>query len=101
MGERAHAALDESADDRERAVRNRDLVTMLALTGARGAELFADPRDEHRNGLRWHDIDLDRGIAVVFGKTRECQPIPLTNRVVKSLGRYRIVLDPGSEVVLR
>ena len=70
---------------------------MLALTGARGAELFADPRDEHRNGLRWNDVNLEKGIATVFGKTRERQPIPLTDRVVESLKRYRTVLDPASE----
>ena len=97
VGEQTHDALDESADDRERAFRDRALVTMLALTGARGAELFADPRDEHRNGLRWDDVDLERGIADVFGKTRERQPIPLTDRVVESLERYRKVLDPATE----
>jgi integrase len=96
VGERAHDALEESADDRERAFRDRALVTMLALTGARGAELFADPRDEHRNGLRWNDVDLEKGIATVFGKTRERQPIPLTDRVVESLERYRKVLDPAT-----
>jgi integrase len=97
VGERAHDALDESADDRERAFRDRAIVTMLALTGARGAELFADPRDEHRNGLRWDDVNLEKGIATVFGKTRERQPIPLTDRVVESLKRYRKVLDPATE----
>ena len=70
---------------------------MLALTGARGAELFADPSDEHRNGLRWEDVNLERGIADVFGKTRERQPIPLTDRVIDALERYRAVLDPAGE----
>ena len=97
VNERAHAALDESADERERAFRDRAVVTMLALTGARGAELFNDPRDDHRNGLRWADVDLDRGIARVFGKTREQQPIPLTARVVESLERHRTVQDPATE----
>ncbi len=69
---------------------------MLALTGARGAELFADPRDEHRSGLRWDDVNLEKGITTVFGKTRERQPIPLTDRVVESLERYRKVLDPAT-----
>ena len=97
VGERAHAALDESVDARERAFRDRAIVTMLALTGARGAELFADPRDEHRNGLQWEDVNLERGIADVFGKTRERQPIPLTDRVIDALERYRAVLDPAGE----
>jgi integrase len=96
VNERAHAALDESTDTRERAFRDRAVVTMLALTGARGAELFNDPRDEYRNGLRWTDVDLDRGVAEVFGKTRERQPIPLTDQVVECLERYRTVLDPAT-----
>jgi len=94
---RAYATLEESADARERAFRDRAIVTMLALTGARGAELFADPRDDHRSGLRWEDIDLEQGIAVVFGKTREQQPIPLTDRVVGALTRYHSVLSPADE----
>ena len=97
VNERAHAALNESTDERERAFRDRAVVTMLALTGARGAELFNDPRDDHRNGLRWADVDLDRGIARVFGKTREQQPIPLTDRVVESLERHCTVQDPATE----
>ena len=95
--ERAYATLEGADDDRERAFRDRAIVTMLGLTGARGAELFADPRDDHRNGLRSEDVDLERGIAVVFGKTRERQPIPLTDRVVDALKRHQSVLDPAGE----
>ena len=97
VNDRTHDALDGSADDRERAFRDRAVVTVLALTGARGAELFADPRDDHRNGLRWSDVDLDRGITVVFGKTRERQPVPLLDRVVDALDRHRRVLDPPTD----
>ncbi|WP_338737888.1 tyrosine-type recombinase/integrase [Haloplanus salilacus] len=97
VSERAHAALNESADAREQAFRDRAIVTMLALTGARGAELFADPRDDHRSGLKWNHVDLEKGIATVFGKTRERQPIPLTDRVVESLEQYQKVLDPATE----
>ncbi|MFB6177194.1 MAG: tyrosine-type recombinase/integrase, partial [Halobaculum sp.] len=92
---RAHDSLDgETEVDRTTAFRDRALVTMLALTGARGAELFAAPRDDDRQGLRWNDVDLDRGVAVVFGKTREEQPIPLLDRVTEVLDRYRRVLNP-------
>jgi integrase len=97
VDERAYATLEESADDRERAFRDRAVVTTLALTGARGAELFADPRDDHRDGLRWEDVDLERGVAVVFGKTRERQPIPLTDRVLDALERHRSVSNPAGE----
>lgn len=97
VSERCHEALDESAESRARAFRDRAVVTMLALTGARGAELFNDPRDDHRNGLRWRDVDLENGVATVFGKTREQQPIPLTDRVVDALRRYYSVQDPPTD----
>jgi integrase len=97
VNEAAHDTLDESSKTRRRAFRDRAVATMLALTGARGAELFADPRDDHRNGLRWDDVDLERGVATVFGKTREPQPIPLMERVVDSLEAYRGVLEPTSD----
>jgi integrase len=97
VSERCHDALDETVDSRGRAFRDRAVVTMLALTGARSAELFNDPRDDHRNGLRWRDVDLDSGIATVFGKTREQQPIPLTDRVVDALERYYSVQDPPTD----
>jgi integrase len=70
---------------------------MLALTGARSAELFADPRDDHRNGLRWSDVNLEDGVATVFGKTREVQAIPLLERVQQALEAYRNVLEPATE----
>ena len=42
-------------------------------------------------------VDLERGIAVVFGKTRERQPIPLTDRVLDALKRHHSVLNPAGE----
>jgi len=77
--------------------RDRAVVAVLAFTGVRGAEVFADPRDEHRDGLRWGDVDLDRGVARVLGKTRECQSVALTDGVVDALDRYRRVLAPPTD----
>jgi hypothetical protein len=48
VGARAHDALDESADARERRVRDPTLVTMLAVTATRGAEPFADRGTDRR-----------------------------------------------------
>lgn len=95
--ERVHRLFDTGNNARVWAYRDRATVSMLALSGARGAELFADPRDDHRDGLRWRDVDLDRGIATVFGKTRERQPIALVDEVVDYLDRYHRVLDPASD----
>ena len=77
--------------------RDRAVVAVLAFTGVRGAEVFSDPRDEHRDGLRWADVDLDRGVASVLGKTRERQAVALTDDVVHALGQYRRVLDPATD----
>lgn len=93
--DRTHAALEESDDDVERVFRDRAIVTVLALTGAWGAELFSDPRDEHQNGLRWKDVNLTQGVTTVFGKNRKRQQIPLTNRVVDALEQYKLVLNPA------
>ncbi|MFC6728929.1 tyrosine-type recombinase/integrase, partial [Natronoarchaeum mannanilyticum] len=61
LDERVRVELDESQDPDPTPFRDRAVVAMLAFTGVRGAEVFADPRDEHRDGLRWGDVDLDRG----------------------------------------
>jgi Site-specific recombinase XerD len=90
VDERAYATLEESADDRERAFRDRAIVTMLALTGARGAELFADPRDEHRNGLWWEDVDLERGLPSCSGRLANDSRSPsliASLRVLSGTGR--------------
>jgi len=57
--------------DVEAAFRDRAIVVMLDGTGARGAELFADPKDDKRNGLQWKDIDFDERLIEVYGKSRE------------------------------
>ncbi|WP_256392053.1 hypothetical protein [Natronoarchaeum rubrum] len=50
---------------------------VVALSGARGAEVFRDKNDDYREGLRWKDVDLDRGIFEVFGETHENQEVAL------------------------
>ena len=77
--------------------RDRAVVAVLAFTGVRGAEVFSDPRDEHRDGLRWADVDLERGVASVLGKTRERQAVALTDDVVHALDQYRRVLEPATD----
>lgn len=94
---RARKSLECNDIDQQQAYRDRALVMMLALTGARGAELFSDPRDPERNGLTWGGIDLDDGVATVLGKKREEELIPLTNRVAERLSRYKDVQKPASE----
>lgn len=97
LDERVRVELDESQDLDPTPFRDRAVVAMLAFTGVRGAEVFADPRDEHRDGLCWGGVDLDRGVARVLGKTRERQSVALTDGVVDALDRYRRVLAPPTD----
>lgn len=94
---RAEAALEDDDTDTETAFRDRALVYVVALSGARGAELFRDPEDKRRDGIRWSDVDFDRGLVHVLGKTREYEWIQLPSDAVDRLERYRRVADPPTD----
>ncbi|WP_101298356.1 tyrosine-type recombinase/integrase [Halegenticoccus soli] len=94
VDERAAASLDGDRSDRLLAFRDRALVYTLALTGVRGAEVFRDPGDDRRRGLRWDDVDFDRGLLRVFGKSREFEWAQLPRDAADRLRRYRRALDP-------
>jgi integrase len=79
------------------AMRDRALLVLLAYSGARGAELCREPGDEKRTGLAWDDLDWDRGLIAVLGKTRKPETALLTDRIRAPLRRYRDALDPASE----
>jgi integrase len=97
LDERVRAELNKPQDPDPTPFRDRAVVAVLSFTGVRGAEVFTDPRDEHRDGLRWGDVDLDRGVARVLGKTRERQSVALTDGVVDALDRYRRILAPPTD----
>lgn len=98
VNRRVDEALDEG-DGRAAllAARDRLLFLLLAYSGARGAELLRDPGDEKRAGIRWGDIEPDRGAIRVLGKTREQQDALLSARVEGSLDRYERLLEPASD----
>lgn len=99
VGQLAEASIDsDEATHQERvmAYRDRALAAMLAFSGVRGAEVLRDPKDRHRPGLTWSDLDLEEGRVEVFGKTREYQTVPLTDRVCQYLDRLQRVMDPPS-----
>ncbi|WP_129116646.1 tyrosine-type recombinase/integrase [Halegenticoccus tardaugens] len=97
VDERATASLDGDRSERRLAFRDRAIVYVLALTGVRGAEVFRDPGDDNRPGLRWVDVDFDRGLLRVFGKSREFEWTQLPRDAADRLRRYRKVLDPPSD----
>ncbi len=70
---------------------------MLDGTGARGAELFADPKDEKRNGLHWSDVDFDERLIEVYGKSRGYEDAPFPASVHDVLERWRRLQGPPTD----
>ncbi|MFC7216232.1 tyrosine-type recombinase/integrase [Saliphagus sp. GCM10025334] len=98
VDDRVDHALDEEADvSRERAFRDRAVVYLLGLSGVRGAEVFAEPSDDKRNGITWGDVQLNAGAVRVLGKSREYEYAQLPERAATTLERYRTVLDPPTD----
>ncbi|MFC6809817.1 tyrosine-type recombinase/integrase, partial [Natrialbaceae archaeon GCM10025810] len=96
--ERVQMARDEVIDvPLERAYRDRTIVILLAELGLRGAECFRDSNDDERPGLRWGDVDLERGRLVVFGKSREREPVGLTEAAHDALSRLERVQKPPTD----
>ncbi len=96
--ERVDMALEGTIrTDPKTAFRDRAIVAMLDGTGARGAELFADPKDDKRDGLRWADVDFDRRMIEVYGKSREYEEAPFPKSVHDVLERWREYQDPPSD----
>ncbi|WP_459890815.1 tyrosine-type recombinase/integrase [Halostagnicola bangensis] len=96
---RVDRAYDDDKIDLERAYRDRAFVILLALAGLRGAEAFADPHDDRRNGLTWEDVELDdeRGRVTVLGKSRQYERVGLPARAKDALERHRAILEPPSD----
>ncbi|WP_436348149.1 hypothetical protein [Natronorubrum sp. FCH18a] len=82
--------------------RDRVIVTILSLTGVRGAEVFAVSRDNRRNGITWDDVDLEGNTITVLGKVRRedkdpYQQAQLPPRAASALEKYKRVLKPPTE----
>ena len=98
VDDRVQRALDDEADvSRERAYRDRAIVYLLALSGVRGAEVFAEPSDEKRTGITWGDVELDAGAIRVLGKSRSYEYAQLPEKAAAALERYRPVLKPPTD----
>lgn len=95
--ERVDRSYDDDSIDTERAYRDRAIVTLLALAGLRGAEMFRDPNDDRRDGLSWTDVDLASGELEVFGKSRTHETVGMASRVRTALERYYRVADPPTD----
>ncbi|WP_224268884.1 tyrosine-type recombinase/integrase [Haloprofundus salinisoli] len=89
--------VQSDGSDREirRAFRNRALVSLLALSGVRGGEVFAATADKRRVGLRWTDVNLDANAVRVFGKSREYEYAQLPERAGAALLDHRERCEPA------
>lgn len=89
-------SLESDEIDTTKAYRDRALVYVLAYSGCRGAELLCVPSDERRMGLRWRDVDLERGLLDVLGKSRDQDepPAPLLSPAQDPLQRWREHCEP-------
>ena len=97
VDERAHDAADEKGLDAIREFRDRALVYVLCYSGVRGGEIFADPKDGRRNGLRWGDVSLEDRKMTVLAKKQDWSDRSLTEQAINPISRYREVLDPAGD----
>jgi integrase len=97
--DRAYGAVDEQGYDALVERRDHALVAVLAYTGVRGAEVLRHPDDDRdgRDGLRWGDVDLERGVMQVLGKSQRREPALLPDRAADPLRQWRRVQRPASE----
>ncbi|WP_440767145.1 tyrosine-type recombinase/integrase [Natronorubrum sp. DTA7] len=94
VDERAHDALDEQGFGAIRAFRDRALVYVLCYSGVRGGEIFADPKDDRRNGLRWGDVSLEDRRMTVLAKKQDWSDRSLTKQAINPMSRYKRIVDP-------
>lgn len=94
---RVDEAYDDDDLDVETVYRDRALVTLLALSGVRGAEVFRDPNDDLRNGLQWSDVDFEQNTITVFGKSRTYEGVGLFETTRDALDRWHQVQDPPTD----
>ncbi len=94
---RFETAVDDGWMDAETAMRDRALVATLAYSGARGAEVFADPQNDRRNGLFWRDLDLEASEARVLGKSQDIETVVLLEPATKRLRAHKRRQNPPNE----
>ncbi|PCR88722.1 tyrosine-type recombinase/integrase [Natrinema ejinorense] len=97
VDERAHDAADEKGVGAIHEFRDRALVYVLCYSGVRGGEIFADPKDDRRNGLTWGDVSLEDRKMTVLAKKQDWSDRSLTKQAINPMSRYRRILDPAGD----
>lgn len=88
---------EDGERDAIRACRDRVVAYILAYTGVRASEVFADPDDERRTGLRWGEVNIEDGSITIFRKKQGWDTAPLPEPVIHPFTIYERVLDPPSD----
>ncbi|WP_276302642.1 tyrosine-type recombinase/integrase [Halorussus lipolyticus] len=97
VNERAYEAIDEQGGDALAEVRDRAFVATIAYSGVRGGEVLRDRNDDRRDGVRWRDIDLNRGTMTILEKgSQEYKETGVPEQAVSALDRWKYVFDPPS-----
>lgn len=99
VDECAREAIDDRGSDAVSEVRDRALVSVVAMTGVRGVEVFRSRHDDRdgRQGLRWRDVHLDDAYLDVLGKSGESEEVPLPRQCRPAVERWASLLDPDPE----
>ncbi len=97
VNKKASEAVEKEGYGAVKEFRDRVVVYMLCYTGVRGGEVFADTKDDRRNGLRWGDVSLEDQKFTVYAKKQEWSDRAITDQVVGPLERYEQILQPGSD----
>jgi hypothetical protein len=87
---------DDGRAERVSRLREYALVSLVAHSDVRGAELFRVPKDDRRTGATWDDVDFYAGTIRVLGRAQRPEDVILTAPVRTPLRRYRVALDPPS-----
>jgi integrase len=99
MNERVREASSYSSWEARQEYQERALVSLLAFSAARGAEVLRHPDDERdgRQGLRWSNVHLEDNRMQILRKNGVWMYAQLPRQAVKYLDRHKRVQEPPHE----
>jgi integrase len=102
VSERAHDAVDADPKGQaaRQALRDRALVGLLYFSAARVGEVARRRDDQRRgrDGLRWSEVNLDRGVMEILGKGEQARiSHAIPSRVVADLRRHYQAQTPPTD----
>lgn len=95
--DRSQAAKEQAKYEALKPYRDRALISLIAYSAVRGAEVLRDPQDPRRDGVRWADLSLDDNSFEVLRKRQVRTDASLPSPAVSPLSQWRTVLSPPSD----